>query len=225
MRKAEFDRQHPTLLREDYESDSELKTTSYPQSIGCSSKSSFKIQPKFQKNSPVVSKEAQQKVKKRPKGPVLARFDPLLHMNLRPEEKENLDKIHEYKTGYQWFIKISRLLTGASFGELALLNDQPRAATIQCLSDVYVAVLSKNDYQRVFERGEQKQQNRKFEFFHQVHHLKHLSKNMLKVKLLPCFVLKYYQINQVVFAQGSQAKNVFVTVDGEFEIVKRVKDT
>jgi CRP-like cAMP-binding protein len=67
-------------------------------------------------------------------------------MNLSAEEKEKLEQIEEYKNEYQWFIKISRLVTGASFGELALINDQPRAATIQCLSDVYVAVLSKNDY-------------------------------------------------------------------------------
>ena len=69
-------------------------------------------------------------------------------------EIENLEKIEDYSKNYEWFIKISRLLSGASFGELALINDQPRAATIQCLSDVNVAVLSKNDYQRVFSRGE-----------------------------------------------------------------------
>ena len=29
----------------------------------------------------------------------------------------------------------------------------------------------------------------------------------------------------MVFAQGYQPKNVFVVLDGEFEIVKKVKDT
>ena len=62
------------------------------------------------------------------------------------------------------------------------------------------------------------------EFFHQVYHLQYLSKATLKSRLLPCFVLQYYQINQVVFSQGDQPKNVFVAFEGEFEIVKRVKD-
>jgi CRP-like cAMP-binding protein len=66
----------------------------------------------------------------------------------------------------QWFVLVAKIVTGSSFGELALIGNCDRAATITCVSDVYVAVLNKNDYQRVLKRGEQKQLNKKMDFFH-----------------------------------------------------------
>jgi CRP-like cAMP-binding protein len=46
----------------------------------------------------------------------------------------------------QWFVLVAKIVTGSSFGELALIGNCDRAATITCVSDVYVAVLNKNDY-------------------------------------------------------------------------------
>ena len=40
----------------------------------------------------------------------------------------------------------SRLPTGSSFGEMALLEDAPRAATIVALKDCYMAVLDRQDF-------------------------------------------------------------------------------
>lgn len=38
---------------------------------------------------------------------------------------------------------------GAAFGELALENNAPRAASILCTEDTHFAVLEKTDYQRI----------------------------------------------------------------------------
>jgi len=38
---------------------------------------------------------------------------------------------------------------GESFGELALLDDAPRAATITCVDDTHVLILERKDYERV----------------------------------------------------------------------------
>jgi CRP-like cAMP-binding protein len=43
---------------------------------------------------------------------------------------------------------------GGSFGELALINNKPRAATIKCISDANFAVLSRQDYAKVLGRIE-----------------------------------------------------------------------
>lgn len=45
-------------------------------------------------------------------------------------------------------VEIVSLKQGMSFGELALNNNQPRAATIACKSDCHFAVMNKADYQK-----------------------------------------------------------------------------
>jgi len=49
----------------------------------------------------------------------------------------------------QWFVQVVRLSAGKSFGELALINDAPRAASIQCLTTCLFATLERKDYEKV----------------------------------------------------------------------------
>lgn len=50
-------------------------------------------------------------------------------MKLSAAEYANVLALQKYQK-YKWFQEIVRLNEGQSFGELALLNDRPRAATI-----------------------------------------------------------------------------------------------
>jgi CRP-like cAMP-binding protein len=54
---------------------------------------------------------------------------------------------------------------GKAFGELALLTNKPRAATLKCLTDCHFAVISKNVYDRVLKKIEIKNQNQLVDFF------------------------------------------------------------
>jgi CRP-like cAMP-binding protein len=47
------------------------------------------------------------------------------------------------------FIETGVLTSGKAFGELALIKNKPRAATIICLEDCHFAVMSKSDYEKV----------------------------------------------------------------------------
>ena len=85
-------------------------------------------------------------------------------MELTAEDKYKLQKIEEFST-YEWFVEVGKLDEGKSFGELALLNNAPRAASIECLTDCYFALLGKAEYGKVVRRIDKKLEEQKIEFF------------------------------------------------------------
>lgn len=62
------------------------------------------------------------------------------NMKLSQDEKKNLDLIEDYDTR-KWFLDVAKLGEGQSFGELALISDEPRKANIICLSECYFATI------------------------------------------------------------------------------------
>lgn len=61
-------------------------------------------------------------------------------------------------------VEVNTLSTGASFGELAFINQTTRAATIQCLSNCSLAVLTKEDYQKIIQKIQLREINHKVDF-------------------------------------------------------------
>ena len=47
-------------------------------------------------------------------------------------------------------MEVGELTDGSSFGELALISNKPRAATIRAKTPWYLAVLGKKDYLKVY---------------------------------------------------------------------------
>lgn len=90
-------------------------------------------------------------------------FDPKVHMHLTLQEKKNLDEIEAFEE-YQWFVEVSKLKSGDCFGELALIDDKPRAATITCITDCQFATLGDVDYNRVLAKQEIKKTEKKIQF-------------------------------------------------------------
>ena len=64
------------------------------------------------------------------------------HLTLTKEEEHNLDMIKKF-SNFEWFIDIKTMGEGEAFGELALVKNDPRAATIKCESDCYFGVIHK----------------------------------------------------------------------------------
>lgn len=60
--------------------------------------------------------------------------------------------------------EIAILQANATFGELALIENKARAASIQCAEDCFFAVLNKDDYNKVFKKIEKKRMNEKIAF-------------------------------------------------------------
>lgn len=58
---------------------------------------------------------------------------------------EKLSQLHQLQN-MEWFVNELSLSEGQSFGELALIHDKPRAATVVCEEDVVCGVINKQTY-------------------------------------------------------------------------------
>ena len=90
-------------------------------------------------------------------------FDPRIHMNLTKNEIWHLDKLEEYEK-LLWMVDVAFLKTGDSFGELALISDEPRKATITCLSNCFFACLEKKEYNKILRKLQVRDNNKKIDF-------------------------------------------------------------
>ena len=64
-------------------------------------------------------------------------------------------QLNKYKK-FHWFVEALTLTSGHSFGELALINNEPRQATIKTLTKCTFVTVSRKDYSRVLEKIEAK---------------------------------------------------------------------
>ena len=86
------------------------------------------------------------------------------YLDLGNYELDKLVTIDKYKR-IEWFVEVIQLTQGYSFGELALLDNKPRAATIKCLTDCSFAVIGRADYQRCLQKIEKKKIDERINFF------------------------------------------------------------
>jgi CRP-like cAMP-binding protein len=61
-------------------------------------------------------------------------------------------------------VKVANVPEGAFFGELALMNDKPRAATIATAVGCVFATLDKADFKRIMQKALEKSMNDKIFF-------------------------------------------------------------
>lgn len=120
--------------------------------------------------------------------------------------------------------KVTTLASGKGFGELALKRERlmPRAATIQCLTNCHLAVMTKSDYQKVLSRIEARNLKKLIEFFKSIPFMSKNSKTIL-TKLHYSFEQKYFIRKQVVYKEGDKSDWVYLVKSGEFEVTKKLK--
>ena len=65
------------------------------------------------------------------------------------DDKERLDELIEEEPNY---INVATLEAGQSFGEMALIRNQPRLASIVCEEDCHFATLDKYHFEKVLSK-------------------------------------------------------------------------
>lgn len=76
-------------------------------------------------------------------------------MLIPSHEKDQLEELGRLEN-LQWFVEHSKLFSGQDFGELALLNDDKRKATIVTVTECRFATLARDDYKKILGKIESK---------------------------------------------------------------------
>jgi CRP-like cAMP-binding protein len=117
--------------------------------------------------------------------------------------------------------EVLQLGKGAAFGELALEQKKPRAASIYCIQDSHFGVLDKSNYKRILLQHVKESQMESVLFLQSLPMFSNYTRDTIR-KLLFFFKEIDYQRNQIVYREGDTSASVFIVRSGEFKFVKRM---
>jgi len=112
--------------------------------------------------------------------------------------------------------EVATLKFGQSFGELALISNKPRAATVKTLTSWYLAMLGKSDYQQIYGIIEKNKLNKKIDFFKSLPLFSSLTRDAVG-KITYFFTVKNLIRNEYLFKQGDTCSHCYIVINGEFD--------
>jgi len=119
-------------------------------------------------------------------------------------------------------VQVATLDAGAAFGELALLSNEARAATVKTKTSVALAILYKDDYDRIFMSQHDGQLKEKVKFLRSFPLFGDWTQLALS-KLTYFFIELTYKRGEVLFKEGDSVHDVYFIKSGEFELRKLIK--
>eukprot|EP00347_Sterkiella_histriomuscorum_P002457 403368072 len=119
------------------------------------------------------------------------------------------------------FEEMAVLKSGQSFGELALIQNKPRSATILCLTDCYLATLNKQSFNQAISKGMQKALSDNIEFLKSIPFFQGWTKNTLTKFLLHSVELQKTVRNQVICKENDSLNYVYFVKSGEFKAIQK----
>ena len=117
---------------------------------------------------------------------------------------------------------VATLNAGQSFGELALLSDKPRMATIKTKTDWYFAMLGKHDFQNIYGVMQMNKLNKKVDFFKSIPIFCELTREQLSPFT---YYLKEMELhrNEYLYNEGDKWEYWYIIINGEFEVTMNSK--
>ena len=120
------------------------------------------------------------------------------------------------------FKEIKVLEAGDSFGELALIANKPRTATVESPEDTYLAVLSKKDFNKILLTHATESLEERVILLQGIPFFQNITKLTLQ-KLSYGFSEITYRKDQTVYDENSDVESIYFIKSGEFKILKENK--
>lgn len=108
---------------------------------------------------------------------------------------------------------------GSAFGELALLYQTPRSATIAALTDVTTWVLDQMTFKTVIMSSAIKERNIRLNFVDNIKVFEKMSRYE-KIKLLDGLQVQFFEANDVIVKEGEVGEYFYIIEDGNVECIK-----
>ncbi|EGR27328.1 hypothetical protein IMG5_197960 [Ichthyophthirius multifiliis] len=115
--------------------------------------------------------------------------------------------------------RVKALETGSSFGELALLNNKPRLATIICESECHFATLEKKQFLQILKEKEEERINNEMGIFAKMPFLKTWNANLIRNLYLNSQKQQYIKGDKL-FKEGNEPQEVFIILQGDFAVLQ-----
>lgn len=113
--------------------------------------------------------------------------------------------------------QVRLLSTGDCFGELALINNKPRTASIESKTLTYLAVLSKKDFTKILSSHTYRALDERVEYLKLLPGFNTVTKLSLQ-KLAYTFTEKTYKKDQIIYNKNDPVTTLFFIKSGEFKL-------
>lgn len=118
---------------------------------------------------------------------------------------------------YNVFELVKEMGPGESFGEMALINNKPRAATVTAMTNTTLAVLSKSNFKKLIEKFTEKRIEEKIRFL-KSYPMFHKCTKFGIMKLSFYFNVKRVVKGQVLYKIGDPTDGLYFITKGEFMV-------
>ncbi|KAL4426933.1 hypothetical protein ABPG74_017190 [Tetrahymena malaccensis] len=109
---------------------------------------------------------------------------------------------------------------GAGFGEVALLKNQPRLASILCQTDCHLATLDKQSFIKILKQAEEDKLTKEMEFFAKMPMFVKWASHSLKLLYLNTYRVKCKK-GEYLFKEGQSSNAAYIVCQGEFTATKK----
>ncbi|KAM6956370.1 cGMP-dependent protein kinase 2 [Aplochiton taeniatus] len=114
---------------------------------------------------------------------------------------------------------LGEMRPGTAFGELAILYNCQRTATVQAVSQCHIWALNRQTFQSIMMRTTQARDNEYFSFLRSVSLLQDLPKEKL-AKIVDCLEVDYFDKGEYIIREGEEGNTFFIIAKGEVAVTQ-----